>query len=64
MGGEKIGTIIRIISGSTTAELAKGEVGEETIEHLAGGKLLTRREITEALANPSNEPPVELAQNK
>ena len=55
---------IRIVSGSTTAELADGNVGEETIEHLAGGELLTRKEITEALANPPNEPPVELAQNE
>lgn len=63
MAGEERGKV-RIVSGSTTAELANGRVGEETIEHLAGGKLLTRKEITEALANPPNEPPVELAQNE
>lgn len=64
MAGEETEPIIRIVSGPTTAELANGEVGGETLEHLAGGKLLTRREITEALANPPNEPPVELAQNE
>ena len=64
MGGEETEPIVRVVSGKTTAELADGKVGEETLEHLAGGKLLTRKEITKALANPSNEPPVELAQNK
>ncbi len=64
MAGEETEPIIRIVSGPTTAGLADGKDGEETIEHLAGGKLLTREEITKALANSPNEPPVELAQNE
>lgn len=49
MAGHNPENKIRIINSPTTEELATGKVGEETIEHLAGGEILTRREITRAL---------------
>ena len=42
---EKNRGFIRIVSAPSTEELATGKVGEKTIEHLAGGEILTRSEL-------------------
>lgn len=49
------GPKIRIGCGPSTEALASGKVGEETLEHLAGGEILSRREINEAVEKELGE---------
>lgn len=48
-------TKIRIVSAPSTEALASGKVGEETLEHPAGGEILTRRQINEAVERELRE---------
>lgn len=48
-------TTVRIVYGPSTEAHRTGKVGEETLEHPAGGEILTRRQINEAVERELRE---------